>query len=63
MVGALPLEYIEEVAADIHRKLNKDTSSIMRCLNKIDVYLIDPYRFGSKSLIGELHTILLEATQ
>ena len=63
MVGVLPLEDIEDHVAWMHRKINGQTSVIMRCLNKIDIYLVDPYRFGSKSLIGELHGILLEATQ
>lgn len=63
MVGALPLEQIEQVAAQLHKDKNRDTSIIMRCLNEIDVYLVDPYRFGSMSLIGKLHQILLEATK
>ena len=63
MVGVLPLEDIEGVVSEMHRSLNLKTSVIMRCLNKIDIYLVDPYRFGSVSLIGELHGILLEATK
>ncbi len=51
------------VLAGLHEKLNRDTSVIMRCRDKIETYLVDPYRFGSKSLIGELDEILLEATQ
>lgn len=63
MVGVLPVEDIEGVVSEMHSSLNKKTSVIMRCLNKIDIYLVDPYRFGSVSLIGELHGILLEATK
>ncbi len=63
LVGALPLAQIEQVAAQLHKDKNRDASIIMRCLDRIDVYLVDPYRFGSVSLIGELHTILLEATR
>jgi hypothetical protein len=63
LIGKLPLEDIEAEAAYLHFLNNKKTSVIMRCLNKIDIYLVDPYRFGSVSLIGELHGILLEATK
>ncbi len=47
----------------LSEKLNLDNSVIMRGFDEIDVYLVDPDRFGSKSVIGKLHSILLEATQ
>lgn len=61
MVGALPIEKVELIAAQLHKDKNRDASIIMRCLSEIDVYLVDPYRFGAVSLIGKLHAILLEA--
>ena len=63
LVGALPLEQIEQVASELHNKNNRQSAIINRCLAEIDVYLVDPYRFGSMSLIGRLHSILLEAAQ
>ena len=62
LLGALPIEDIEKQGALNHQKINKQTSIIMRCLNKIDIYLADPDLFRSRSLIGVIHEILLEAT-
>ena len=62
LLGALPIEDIEKQGALNHQKLNKQNSIIMRCLNKIDLYHADPTLFRARSMIGILHTILLEAT-
>ena len=62
LLGALPIEDIEKQGALNHNKINKQTSIIMRCLNKIDMYHADPTLFRARSMIGILHTILLEAT-
>ncbi len=62
IVGALPLAQVEQVSAQLHNVNNLRASVIHRCLDKIDIYRVDPYRFGSMSLIDDLHTILLEAT-
>ena len=51
------------VLAELHMKNNRQTSAIMRCLDEIEAYLVDPYRFGSVSLIGKLHGVLLEVVQ
>ncbi len=63
IIGALPLDQIEQVAAELHNKTNRESLAIMKCLADIDVYLVDPYRFGSISLIGRIHHYLLEATR
>ena len=63
IVGALPVAQIEQVSAQLHEKNNRQTLAIMKMLNEVEVYLVDPYRFGSVSLIGKLHTILLEITK
>lgn len=51
------------VMAELHATANKLIAVNARMKNMIDVYLVDPGRFGSVSLIGELHSILLEATR
>ncbi len=63
MVGALSRDQIEQVASELHEKNNRQTLAIMKMLDEVEVYLVDPERFGSKTVIGKLHDILLEATQ
>ena len=63
MVKVLDEPTQDLILAQMHEKTNRLALSHQNMLNKINVYLVDPYRFGSKSLIGELHSILLEATR
>ena len=62
MVKVLDESTQDLILVQMYEQSERLSAAHMAMLDKIDVYLVDPYRFGSMSLIGELHSILLEAT-
>lgn len=61
MVKVLDEDTQDMILGQMHEKTNRLTAAHMAMLDEIDVYLVDPDRFGSQILIGRLHSILLEA--